>query len=162
MSESTEVSAIQTHEEFDSSHTIIRRQRMSVEKRYRIIKALDQGMTRSQVMRQFNLKHSSNITTILKSRDLITSEMQKGTRLSAKAIRSHKFPVIDETLIHMIHQSTAAGQPVSRQDLAQNARLVALRCGIYYRFMLTPGYLDNFLSRNPWIKLTEAECYVGK
>lgn len=133
---------------------VIRRQRMSVEKRYRIIEALDQGMTRNQVIDRFHLKHSSNITTILKSREAIIREMEKGTRPSAKAIRNQKFPMIDEALTQLIHEAAAAGQTITRQMLAQKALFVARKYGVYYRYKLTRGYLDKFLAQHMPLEMT--------
>lgn len=125
---------------------VIRRQRMSVEKRFRIIRALDQGMTRNQVIQHFNLKHSSNITTILKNRAAIMREMMRGTRPSAKAIRIHKFPMIDEALIKLMQECIAAGIPVTRSALADKAVSVARKYGVFYRYKKTRGYLDKFLA----------------
>ena len=130
-----------------SPRQVIPRQRMSVEKRFRIIRALDQGMSRNQVIEKFALKHSSNITTILKNKAAIVREMQKGTRVSAKAIRSQKFPMIDQALKRMIEQLADAGVAVSRNMLSQKALLVARKFGVYYRYKMTRGYLDKFLAQ---------------
>ena len=73
-------------------------------------------------------------------------EMQKGTRPSAKAIRIHKFPMIDEALMRFMQDSIAVGIPVTRKALADKALAVARKYGVYHRYKKTRGYLDKFLA----------------
>lgn len=125
-----------------------RRHRMSVEKRYQVIRALEQGFSRNQVIEMFALKHSSNITTILQNREAIMCEMEKGTRPSAKSIRNQKFPMIDDALKRLIEKFARAGVPLTKKMLAEKAYHVARKYGVYSNYKASRGYLDTFLAHH--------------
>ena len=119
------------------------RQRLSVEARWSIIAAVEAGVPRRQVMRDFGLKHSSNVTTIMKRRESIARAM--GTKARAKAIRSSKFPMIDKELRDFMAARHARGRLVARADLTERALALARKFGVLTRFKASKGYIDKFL-----------------
>ena len=122
------------------------RQRLSVETLFKIIKALEKGIPRQTVMRAFQLKHSSNVTTILKRKESILRVMAKGTKVCAKAIRSSKYPLIDEHMTAFVAASRASGQRLSRQQLTDHALSLSRTFGLSCRgFKASKGYIDKFL-----------------
>ena len=121
------------------------RQRLSVEKRFAIISLLEKGVPRREVMRQFSLKHSSNVTTILKRKDSIVRAMAKDTTARAKAIRSSKFPMIDKQLRDFVTHNNARGIRVSAPALTQAALRLARHYGVLSRFNASKAYMDKFL-----------------
>lgn len=130
-----------------SAGTGTTRQRLSVERRFDIIAKLEQGVPRRQVMKDFNLKHSSNITTILKRKESIIGAMAKGTKARAKAIRSSKFPMIDRDLRHFVDTANQAGRFVSRHQLTERALIVAQKHAVLFRFKASKGYIDKFFQQ---------------
>lgn len=122
------------------------RQRLSVEKRFAIIALLERGVPRREVMREYNLKHSSNVTTILKRKESIVRAMAKDTTARAKAIRSSKFPMIDKQLRDFVTHHNGQGTRVSYPTLTQFALRLAREYGVLSRFSASRAYMDKFLS----------------
>lgn len=121
------------------------RQRLSVEKRFAIISLLEQGVPRREVMQKYNLKHSSNVTTILKRKDSIIRSMNRDTSQSSKSIRSSKFPMIDKHLKDFVSDHNSNGTRVSPLMLHTTATRLAKQYGVESKFKMTKSYMDKFL-----------------
>lgn len=121
------------------------RQRLSVEKRFAIIALLEQGVPRREVMLKYNLKHSSNVTTILKRKDSIVRAMSRDTSARAKAIRSSKFPMIDKHLRDFVHDHNSRGTRVTSAMLQSMAMRLAHQYGVQHKFKNSKTYMDKFL-----------------
>jgi hypothetical protein len=96
-------------------------------------------------MQKYNLKHSSNVTTILKRKDSIVRAMSRDVSQSAKAIRSSKFPMIDKHLRDFVSESNMNGKRVTHLMLHSMAIRLAQEYGVSHKFNPNKAYMDKFL-----------------
>jgi hypothetical protein len=72
---------------------------LSIKQKYEIIKLKDSGIQNIDIMVKFGLKHSSNVTMILKQREKIINAFEKGNYITnRKKLRFGDFPQIEENL----------------------------------------------------------------
>ncbi len=69
---------------------------LSIKQKYEIIKLKDSGTQNIDIMVKFGLKHSSNVTMILKQREKIINAFEKGNYIiNRKKLRFGDFPQIE-------------------------------------------------------------------
>ncbi len=72
---------------------------LSIKEKYEIIKLKDSGIQNIDIMVKFGLKHSLNVTMILKQREKIINAFEKGNYFTnRKKLRFGDFPQIEEKL----------------------------------------------------------------
>lgn len=133
-----------------------KRQRLSIEDKWNLIQAIDKGVPRVQLMKDFNLKHQSNISMILNKRTEIEQQMEKGVSVKVKTIRSSKFPMIDKDLRDFVADMNTRGGTVPHSLLKEKAKDLAVKYQVQDEFMASDGYLQKFMKRQGIACVTSA------
>lgn len=123
------------------------RQRLKVEDHYDILIRIEKGESRESLMKEYKLKHPSNITTILKRKDKIMKTIEKGIKGKAKTVRESMFPAIDASLREFVADMNTRGGNVSKVVLKEKAKQLAVELGVDDKFRASDGYLDKFMKR---------------
>lgn len=123
------------------------RQRLRVEDHYEIIQRIEKGESRESVIKEFNLKHSSNITAIMKRKEKIQKTIEKGVKGKAKTVRDSMFPAIDASLREFVADMNTRGGTVPKSVLKEKAKELGVEFGVSDKFRASDGYLDKFMKR---------------
>ena len=124
-----------------------KRQRLQLADTYDIVRSMENGVSREEVMIKYGLKHSSNVTEIMKRKEKIISEMLKGIRSKTKTVRTSLYPKIDNDLRDFVADMNERGGAVSKSILKEKAIQLAIMHGVAGKFKASDGYLDKFMKR---------------
>ena len=121
-----------------------------------MIKEVDKGMKKIDVMKKFGLKNQSTLSTILKNRDkIIGSTSVVGTTATAafstdrKRMRTGKYEEIEAAVLKWLQTGRAKNLPISGPLLLEKAKeFASLMDFSEADFSASQGWLERFKSRN--------------
>jgi hypothetical protein len=100
-------------------------------------------------MVKFGLKHSSNVTMILKQKEKIINAFEKGNYITnRKKLRFGDFPQIEEKLKVWIEKIWDKQIPLSEELLKEKAMQISHEFGNTSKFVASNGWLEGFRKRN--------------
>lgn len=122
---------------------------LSIKDKYEIIKLKDSGIQNIDIMVKFGLKHSSNVTMILKQREKIINAFEKGNYITnRKKLRFGDFSQIEEKLKVWIEKIWDKQIPLSEELLKEKAMQISHEFGNTSKFVASNGWLEGFRKRN--------------
>lgn len=112
-----------------------------------IIRDVEQGVKREEVMAKYGLKHQSNITRIMGRKDKIMARISSGLDVKKKLIRKTMFPEVEKELERFVVNANSSEGPLMRCILKEQATKIAADLSIA-NFKASDGWLSGFEKRN--------------
>ena len=120
-----------------------KRRSISIEDKIEIIKDIDAGMKRLDVLQKYSLADYSNLNTILKNRDKYLSN---DSNIKRKRMREGKYGDVEEELTRRVDQCLMAGIAITGSLLQDIAKEVAKSLNVL-DFKASNGWLNRYKKR---------------
>lgn len=122
-----------------------KRKVLSVEEKFKVITAIENGKKKAGVCREFGLVNST-VQTIWSNREKILSAFEECS-LQCKRLRKPEWPDIDEALLKWFKQQRSANVPISGPLLKMKATGIGKLLG-YQDFVCSAAWIDRFKLRH--------------
>lgn len=124
-----------------------KRKRYSNHEQMEMIRMLDSGVKRTEVMEKFGIKGQSYITGLLKRKEKLVTRVEDGIDMKAKSVREGVHPSLEAKMKDWISSVTTRGGIVSRELMQSKAREFASEAGVT-GFNASDGWMTRFARRN--------------
>ncbi|CAG2118131.1 unnamed protein product, partial [Medioppia subpectinata] len=135
-----------------------KRRSISIEDKIEIIKDIDAGMKRLDVLQKYSLADYSNLNTILKNRD---KYMANESNVKRKRMREGKYGDVEEELTRRVDQCLMAGISITGSLLQDIAKEVAKSLNVL-DFKASNGWLNRYKKRRLlWLSANSAAAVAA-
>lgn len=114
----------------------------------KILKALKDGASREQVMRQFDVKRSTLSTYVKNEAQIMEAFEGEKFHAGRKRLRTAAHPQLEEALLQWIAAARDSKLPLSGPLICAQAERYALRMNIIDSFKVSEGWLARFKDRH--------------
>ncbi|XP_037572329.1 tigger transposable element-derived protein 4 [Dermacentor silvarum] len=114
----------------------------------KILKALKDGASREQVMRQFDVKRSTLSTYVKNEAQIMEAFQGEKVHAGRKRLRTAAHPQLEEALLQWIAAARDSKLPLSGPLICAQAERYALRMNIIDSFKVSEGWLAHFKDRH--------------
>ena len=121
---------------------------LSLEEKYKVLKAINSGKKQAEVAQRFDPPLSqSTVATIVRSKKEIISAYEAGLyKDKRKRMKQPSYPDVEKALAEWFKKVRSINVPVNGPLLAEKARYFAEQLG-YENFKASNGFLDRFKER---------------
>ena len=126
-----------------------KRKKILIKEKYDIIKKIDEGIDGKSIINKYNLKSSSHLSKIIKSKSKIIYQYEKmNPKIANKAsyCRLSDFPDVEEALVIWLRQKRDKKLNISSEMISEKAKQLAEAMG-YENFKASNKYIEGLKRR---------------